>query len=166
MSSRNPEPVPTRRTAQEMWLTRPARDREAWNNFRRAAGHVIGSVDSDLQQNLDVGYTDVDALLQLSTADGQCLRMARLARAVARTPSALTRLVDRLENRALVVRTRRSRTDVLVEVTPLGLELLANAAPRILDEVEARFWSRLTPRERDTLSGICQKLLDTEEMSC
>lgn len=147
-------------------MARPAADRDAWNNFRRAAGEVIADVDTDLQHHLKVGYTDVDALLQLSGADGHCLRMANLARAVSRTPSALTRLVDRLEDRALVVRKRRSPTDVQVEVTPEGLDILAEAAPRILEQVEYRFWSRLTPEERDTLSAICRKLVDTEHPQC
>jgi DNA-binding MarR family transcriptional regulator len=155
-----------RRSARSTWLARPEEDREAWNNFRRAAGEVIARVDADLQQHLKVGYTDVDALLQLSAADDHCLRMANLARSVSRSPSALTRLVDRLEERSLVTRTRHSSTDVRVEVTSDGLDLLAEAAPRILEQVEQRFWSRLTPGERDSLSTICRKLLDAEPPNC
>lgn len=147
-------------------MARPAKDRQAWNNFRRAAGELTAEVDGDLQQHLKLGYTDIDALLQLSVADDQCARMAQLAKAVSRSPSALTRLVDRLEKRSLVQRTRRSATDVVVQVTPQGLEALAKAAPRIMDQVEQRFWSRLTPDERDALSSICQKLLDTEHADC
>ena len=108
----------------------------------------------------------VDALLHLSVADDHCLRMATLARAVSRSPSALTRLVDRLEQRSLVARTRHSSTDVSVEVTPEGLDLLAEASPRILEEVEQRFWSRLTPTERHSLSTLCRKLLDTDQTDC
>ena len=108
-----------------VWLARPEADREAWNNFRKAAGALISHVDADLQQHLKVGYTDIDALLHLSAADDHCLRMATLARGVSRSPSALTRLVDRLEQRSLVERTRHSSTDVSVEVTPEGLDLLA-----------------------------------------
>ncbi len=147
-------------------MERPAADRDAWNNFRRAAGSVISQVDTDLQQHLRVGYTDVDALLQLSAAEGCCLRMAPLARAVSRSPSALTRLVDRLEDRSLVERRRNSPTDVSVEVTGAGRDLLAEAAPRIIAKVEERFWSRLTPEERDTLSSICRKLMDERPPDC
>ena len=155
-----------RRSARQTWLARPEADRDAWNNFRKAAGAVIAQVDADLQQHLKVGYTDVDALLHLSVAKDQCLRMSALARGVSRSPSALTRLVDRLEQRSLVTRTRHSPTDVSVEITAGGLELLAEAAPRILGQVGERFWSRLTPGERDTLSAICRKLMDTEPINC
>jgi len=132
----------------------------------KAASFVIAQVDADLHQHLRVGYTDVEALLQLSSADDQCLRMAPLARAVSRSPSALTRLVDRLEERSLVQRRRNSPTEVSVEVTPEGLELLAEAAPLILAQVEERFWSRLTLDERETLSGICRKLMGPDSPNC
>lgn len=155
-----------RPSARSTWLARPEADRDAWNNFRRAAGAVIASVDTELQQNFKVGYTDVDALIHLSVADDTCMRMASLARSVSRSPSALTRLVDRLEHRSLVQRSRSSSTEVSVAITSAGLDLLAEAAPRILDQVELRFWSRLNDDERDTLSAICQKLLTTEQTTC
>jgi DNA-binding MarR family transcriptional regulator len=155
-----------RQPARSTWFTRPEADREAWNNFRRAAGVVISAVDADLQRHLHVGYSDVDALVHLSAADNHCQRMAPLARAVSRSPSALTRLVDRLENRGLVERTRQSPTDVRVEITTDGRELLAEAAPRILAQVEERFWSRLSSEERDILSGICRKLMESEPPNC
>ena len=163
---RNTAAVSTRRPARSAWLARPEADREAWNNFRKAAGSVIAEVDADLQQHLKVGYTDIDALLQLSTSDERCLRMAPLARAVSRSPSAMTRLVDRLEERSLVERRRNSPTDVSVQVTDEGLELLAEAAPRIITQVQERFWSRLTADERDTLSAICLKLMEAESPNC
>jgi DNA-binding MarR family transcriptional regulator len=77
-----------------------------------------------------------------------------------------TSVVDRLEDRCLVERMRNSPTDVTVEVTDQGLELLAEAAPVILAQVEERFWSRLTADERDMLSAICSKLLDSQSRSC
>jgi len=163
---RNTCGMSTRRSAQSIWHERPAADREAWNTFRRAAGSVISQVDADLQQNLKVGSTDIDALLHLSTTDEHCLRMAPLARAVSRSPSAVTRLVDRLEERSLVERRRNSPTEVTVEVTEAGLNLLAEAAPLILATVEERFWSRLTPDERDTLSAICRKLVEPDSPNC
>lgn len=154
------------RSARNLWLTRSQAERDAWNNFRKASVALINHVDADLQQHLGVGYTDVDALLHLSVAEGNRLRMVDLARGVSRSPSALTRLVDRLQRRSLVLRSRHSATDVSVEITPAGYNLLAKAAPRIMDQVEQRFWTRLTATERDTLSRICRKLMDTEPMNC
>lgn len=154
------------RSARSAWLARPEADRDAWNAFRTAAGAAIGQVDADLQANLKVGYTDIDALLHLASADEQCQRMAPLARAVSRSPSALTRLVDRLEGRGFVSRRRQSPTDVSVEITPEGLDLLDEAAPLILAQVQERFWSRLTADERDALTDICRKLLGGQTPAC
>lgn len=162
----NTDLVTKPRSARSAWLARPEADRDAWNNFRKAAAALISHVDADLQQHLKLGYVDVDALLHLSVADEQCARMATLARGVSRSPSALTRLVDRLEDRDLVTRTRHSSTDVSVEMTPKGLEVLADAAPRIIDQVEQRFWSRLTDDELKTLSALCRKLMDTDPINC
>jgi DNA-binding MarR family transcriptional regulator len=156
----------THQSAQTTWLARPEADRVAWNSFRKAAAGVIARVDADVQQHLQVGYTDVDALIHLSVADDHTLRMAALARAVSRSPSALTRLVDRLEDRALVERTRHSPTDVSVAVTQDGLALLAEASPRILALVDQLFWAPLTPGERDMLGAICLKLLEVEPPNC
>jgi DNA-binding MarR family transcriptional regulator len=158
--------VSTRPSARTSWEARPEADREAFNTFRRAAEAVISRVDADLQQHLKVGYTDIDALFQLSCAEDHCIRMAPLARAVSRSPSAMTRLVDRLEERSLVERRRTSATEVSVEVTDAGLDLLAEAAPVIIARVEERFWSRLTADERDALSAICRKLMEPDSPSC
>lgn len=163
---RNTGHMAVRQSARRLWLARPEADREAWNAFRKAATAVLAQVDAALQQHLKVGYTDIDALLHLSSADEQCLRMAPLARAVSRSPSALTRLVDRLEDRSLVERHRNSPTDVSVEVTAEGLALLDDAAPLILAEVEERFWSRLTPGEREQLTAICRKLMEPDSPGC
>lgn len=163
---RNTPVMSTRPSALTTWLARPEADRVAWNNFRKASVDIISRVDADLQQHLRIVYTDVDALIHLSVADDHTLRMATLARAVSRSPSALTRLVDRLEDRGLVQRKRHSATDVSVSVTPGGLDLLADAAPRVLALVDQLFWARLTARERDTLAVISRKLLDVEPPNC
>ena len=147
-------------------MSRPAADRDAWNYFRKSAELLIAQVDAELQRHLQIGTTDVDALLHLSSADEHCLRMAPLARLVSRSPSAMTRLVDRLEERSLVERRRNSPTDVAVEVTDAGLDLLAEAAPIVIAEVQERFWSRLTDAERDSLSVICRKLLGDDAETC
>lgn len=163
---RNTSGMTKQPSAHTTWLARPEAERVAWNNFRRAAGQLIARVDTDLQQQLQVGYTDVDALIHLSMADGQTLRMAELARKVSRSPSALSRLVDRLEGRGLVRRIRHSPTDVRVTVTPEGLDLLSEAAPRIVSVVDQVFWGPLTADERDTLGNICGKLLASEQPNC
>ena len=152
--------VTTRTSALTTWLAIPVADREAWGGFRRAAVEVIARLDADLQEHLGLGYTDFDALVQLSIADSGRMRMADLARAVSRSPSALTRVVGRLEDRGLVTRTRLHRTEVIAAITPQGYDLLAEASPRHLALVDELFWSPLTPTQRGQMGRLSQRLLE------
>jgi hypothetical protein len=52
---RNTGGMSARRSAKNIWLARPEADRQAWNNFRKAAGSVLAHVDNELQQHLNVG---------------------------------------------------------------------------------------------------------------
>jgi DNA-binding MarR family transcriptional regulator len=85
--------------------------------------------------------------------------MADLARAVHRSPSALTRLVSRLEGRHLLQRYKRCSTDVTVTITAEGLALLAEAIPAHLDLVDQLFWAHLTVPDRGTMGRMCGAIL-------
>lgn len=156
----NTPPVKSSAGAQATWGALPQSDRFAWLAFRKAAVEVIAVLDADLQEHVQIGFTDFDALLRLLNAPGNTMRMAELARAVSRSPSALTRMVSRLETRRLVTRNRHSATDVAVTLADEGRVLLDEAAPRHLALVGQLFWTPLTPRERTHLGGLCQRLID------
>lgn len=151
--------MPEHRPAHADWLRRPEVDRESWGTFRTAAAAILAQLDADLQLRHGIGYADFDALVQLSLVDPGGTRMADLARAVHRSPSALTRLVSRLEARHLVERHRRCSTDVTVTITADGLALLAEAIPAHLDLVDQLFWAHLTVPDRETMGRLCGSLL-------
>ncbi|HYO20734.1 MAG TPA: MarR family transcriptional regulator [Dermatophilaceae bacterium] len=149
----------SRGRAQSTWEALPQGDRFAWLTFRRAAVEVLAVLDADLQQHVQIGFTDFDALIWLLNSPDNTMRMADLARAVSRSPSALTRMVSRLETRHLVTRNRHSATDVTVTLTDEGRALLDEAAPRHLALVGKLFWTPLTPRQRTQIGGLCQRLI-------
>jgi DNA-binding MarR family transcriptional regulator len=142
------------------WLSLPESDRRSWTSFRRAAVEILAALDADLRSQAGICFADFDAMITLSAADGATMRMADLARAVSRSPSASTRLVGRLEKRGLVSRSRSAATEVDVSLTAEGYALLARVAPRHLGLVDRLFWSRLAPEQRDGLGGLCEQLLD------
>ncbi|WP_440711076.1 MarR family winged helix-turn-helix transcriptional regulator [Herbiconiux sp. YIM B11900] len=80
-----------------------------------------------------VEFTVLDAL---GRQDGWHMRMQQLARASALSPSATTRLVNRLEDRGLLRRVlcADDRRGIYTELTPAGQSLLATARP-VHDEV-------------------------------
>jgi DNA-binding MarR family transcriptional regulator len=134
-------------------------DRDAWTAFRRAAATVMARLERDLLEQSGIGYSDFDVLMQLSLAREESSRMADLARAVALSPSALTRLVQRLEHRGLVSRTHHRPTIVEVSLTAAGRKALNEAAPPHLQSVEAAFWAPLTTSERVAITSICGKII-------
>ncbi|KTR05665.1 MarR family winged helix-turn-helix transcriptional regulator [Curtobacterium luteum] len=75
-----------------------------------------------------VEYTVLDALRR---QDGFHMRMQQLARAAALSPSATTRLVNRLEDRALLTRVlcADDRRGLYTELTRAGQVLLDEATP-------------------------------------
>ena len=109
----------------------------------RTLAALYGSIESDLERALQaearlsvVEYTVLDAL---GRQDGWHMRMQQLARATALSPSATTRLVNRLEDRALLTRVlcADDRRGVYTELTSAGKALLEEARPvhdRALEE--------------------------------
>src|SRR3954452_20027676 len=109
----------------------------ALHNFIETA--LERALGSDVQLSV-VEYTVLDAL---SRQDGWHMRMQQLARASALSPSATTRLVNRLEERGLLTRVlcADDRRGIYTELTADGHRLLDAARPvhdaalaRALDE--------------------------------
>ncbi|HXH36119.1 MAG TPA: MarR family transcriptional regulator [Plantibacter sp.] len=101
----------------------------------RTLAALYGAIESDLERALQaeaklsvVEYTVLDAL---SRQDGWHMRMQQLARATALSPSATTRLVNRLEERALLTRIlcADDRRGIYTELTAAGKALLEAARP-------------------------------------
>lgn len=99
---------------------------------RLAALHQL--IEADLGRSLErhglsvVEFTVLDALAR---QDGWHMRMTQLARAAALSPSASTRLVNRLEDRGLLRRVlcADDRRGVYTELTAAGEQLLDVARP-------------------------------------
>ncbi|WP_295014889.1 MarR family winged helix-turn-helix transcriptional regulator [uncultured Microbacterium sp.] len=98
-----------------------------------AALHAL--IETELERSLAaatglsaVEYTVLDAL---DRQDGWHMRMQQLARAAALSPSATTRLVNRLEDRGLLTRIlcADDRRGIYTELTATGRELYERARP-------------------------------------
>jgi DNA-binding MarR family transcriptional regulator len=92
-------------------------------------------IDTDLeralQAHVDLSVVEYTVLDALSRQDGWHMRMQQLARATALSPSATTRLVNRLEERALLTRILclDDRRGIYTELTQAGQALLTDARP-------------------------------------
>jgi len=105
---------------------------------------------------------EFEALLRLSRTPGERLRMTDLAAQLRLSTSGVTRLVDRLHGRGLVVREacpsdRRSSYAVL---TPAGRALVLETIDGHLALVDQWFVAVLTPEELAGLSAALRKVRD------
>lgn len=80
-------------------------------------------------------------------------------RMITRVPD-ITRLVDRLEKMGLVCRQRApegDRRQVLVEVTPKGLEIIA-PLDNVLEEHTRKMFAKLSKKERTQLVELLERI--------
>jgi DNA-binding MarR family transcriptional regulator len=128
---------------------------------RLAALHALieGELERDLLEEHQLSVVEYTVLDALSRQDGWHMRMAQLARAAALSPSAATRLVNRLEGRGLLVRVlcQDDRRGIYTELTPAGQDLLAQARP-VHDAALVRALG--TAGETPELSGLLEQLPD------
>ena len=129
---------------------------DAFIKLRRAAESVSNRVNGHLA---DAGLTEsqfgvLEALWHLGP-----LSQAVLARKILRSSGNLTLVVDNLEKRGLVARSRESRDRRIVNVslTREGKALIGSLFPVHLQRIVAEF-ERLTSEERIELARLCRKL--------
>ncbi|MGU3471358.1 MarR family winged helix-turn-helix transcriptional regulator [Paenibacillus sp. D51F] len=89
---------------------------------------------------------------------GPC-KLAAIAEKMEVKPSAVTVMIDRLENGGYVLRHHDTvdRRSVLVEITPRGKEALEEGH-RVREQLLGRYLTRLTPEEVVTITELMEKL--------
>ncbi|KNX38496.1 MarR family winged helix-turn-helix transcriptional regulator [Luteipulveratus halotolerans] len=93
---------------------------------------VIGSaLEKELMRTNSLSVVEFTVLDALSRQDGWHMRMSQLARATALSPSATTRLVNRLEDRGLLTRVlcADDRRGIYTELTAKGRKQYDKARP-------------------------------------
>jgi len=134
---------------------------QAWRGLLRLHETTMREIDRRLQQHGDLSLADYGILITLVTAPQFRLRMSDLGAQRMLTPSGITRVVSRLEERGLVRRVPDA-TDgraALAALTKPGLEALRRAQIIHHATVREAFLERLTPRELDRLAQLYEKAL-------
>ncbi|TVU61292.1 MarR family transcriptional regulator [Paenarthrobacter nitroguajacolicus] len=102
-----------------------------WRTLAALHALIEGQLEEALQSTAKLSVVEYTVLDALARQDGWHMRMQQLARATALSPSATTRLVNRLESRGLLQRVlcANDRRGIYTELTPDGSELLSAARP-------------------------------------
>jgi DNA-binding MarR family transcriptional regulator len=137
----------------------------AWRTFLYAHAQVRSQLERELQAEQSMGLADYELLLVLAYSDGRRLRMSELAGRLALSRSGATRLIDRLEAEALVMRIScdTDRRGQWAQLTDAGLDRLRRASPTHLRGVAEHFLDRIPVAELEGLRATLERVLDPAE---
>lgn len=102
-----------------------------WRTLAALHASIENALERALTRDAGLSVVEYTVLDALNRQDGWHMRMQQLARASALSPSATTRLVNRLEERGLLTRVDclDDRRGIYTELTAGGHELLDRARP-------------------------------------
>jgi DNA-binding MarR family transcriptional regulator len=129
--------------------------------FEASAG-LSDVLTRDLAARCDLPAQWFEVLLRLARSPGGRLRMSDLAAQVSRSPSGLTRAVDRLEAAGLVGRAScpGDRRGAYAVLTDAGRAKVEAAMPGHLERLDESFFGLFDPEELAQLSAALRKLRD------
>lgn len=133
----------------------------AWRGLIRLREYAMREIDRRLHEHGDLSLADYGVLITLVTAPQLKLRMSDLGARRMLTPSGITRVVTRLEERGLV---RREPDPAdgrasLAALTKPGLEALRRAQVVHHATVRELYLGRLTRKELNRLAQLFEKAL-------
>jgi len=133
----------------------------AWRGLSRLRETVMREIDDRLRQQGELSLADYGVLITLLTAPDLKLRMSSLGAQRMLTPSGITRVVIRLEQRGLVRREPdpADGSAAFAVLTKRGLETLRRAQVIHHATVRELYVGRLTEHELGRLARLFEKAL-------
>jgi DNA-binding MarR family transcriptional regulator len=136
-------------------LSEPEMD--AWQALLHAHYKITRVLDAELRGSHDLTWAEYDVLLRLAKATGRTLTMTELAKRIMISPSGLTRVVDGLEEKGLVKRSRSADDARVVSaaLTEPGRDKVRRAAQTHLRGIRQHFTGLLsTSQLREVASAL------------
>jgi DNA-binding MarR family transcriptional regulator len=124
-------------------------------------------INRDLQAEAGLSLAENLVLCHVAMAPGERLRMIELATLLNVAKSAITKTVDRLEERELLTRTRDpgDRRTVYAALTAAGRKTFATAQPAFASAVQRHFSDRLDRSELQALRHAAGKTVGASKAS-
>ena len=128
-------------------------------------GYLVGTLGSAMRKSPEdelapMGVTPAQWVILEAAFSGNADTLTALARIIPVDAAAISRQLDKLQQRGLV-RRRRLRSDrrtVRIELTDAGRELVPKLAPRV-EANNRRFLSGITTDEQSAFTEIIQKMI-------
>jgi len=153
---------PTRRETSTTTLPLSESEEAFWRLFARAILVLPRGLEADLKSATGLSSAEYGTLMNLSEAPQHQLRMNDLANAIALSASRASRIVDGLERRGLLVRSR-SEVDGRGQIVTLersGLERLEGAWPAHLRSVRNRVVGQINPNDIPAVTSALSAMLE------
>lgn len=133
----------------------------AWLNLVQTNSVVAARMEARLDTACGLSLPEHELLIRLAQSPDRQLRMYDLASLLLLSKSGITRVVDRLEKRGLVIRkmSDSDRRVVLAQLTDEGVATLAIARPVFAESIQEFFARHLTDDELASLRGLLRKVL-------
>ena len=138
----------------------PGRGMEAWVTLHRAHSRTLLELSRRMEAERGVSVLEHGALYEVLTAAARRLRMGELAERLGTSPSATTRLVDRLVARGWIQRNAppENRRTIVVSITGDGRRAYVRNNPPFMAAVEDALADRLHEGEMTQLVKLLNKL--------
>lgn len=147
------------------WLT--AQEQASWLPLAGVMLRLNSALDHQLQRDSRLTHFEYLCLAMLSAEPEHRTTMSDLARTVNASPSRLSHVVRKLEERGWVARSPapHSRRVTVVRLTPEGYDVLAEAAPGHVETVRSLVYDGLTPADVEDLRRLMSHVLGRLEQS-
>lgn len=141
------------------WLD--THDAEIWGTVWEFVTWVPADLDEHLKSTERMALTDYLTLLSIARADDHHITMINLAHATRMSPSRLSHVMDRLEDRGLAERTRsdQDRRSSIASLAPDGVEFMVRVTPNVVKHMRETIFEAVTEAELDQLSAIMKKIM-------
>jgi DNA-binding MarR family transcriptional regulator len=128
-------------------------ERQAWNAFIGLLLRLPNALDADVRKRTSLTHFEYAVLSNLSEADWRTRTMGELAEFVNASPSRVSHVVARLEDRGWVSRAASptSARVTLATLTDEGMAVVVEAAPRYVESVRSLV---IDPLDRDQLPHL------------
>lgn len=135
---------------------------EAFGMLVETHNEVVNAVSRRLDDAHDLPVGWMGVLIRLARSPGEQLRMTKLARDMTISTSGLTRLVDRMEVAGHVRREScpEDRRGLLAVLTPSGRQVVADAAPAHVADIDRYVADALTDEELRHLTDLLRRVRD------
>ena len=132
---------------------------QAWTALSALVDTVRTAVNRDLQSEVGLTLAENLVLCRVAMAPQRRLRMVEIAQLLGVAKSAITKTVDRLEDRGLLARERdpEDRRTVYARLTTRGQRTFLAAQPAYVSSIDRHFTRALDRDEIRTLSQLAAR---------